>query len=297
MKSIFVSVFIAVLLITTATGQVLEQKEPIHLRAWAKVQDGNPGEEHISNAMNRVAVQYPYLREADVMWAKRVWQELDLREKINHPLYYPAQPVRHRMSLMSAFWNAAVVEGSLTVYADEDFKVPLTVDELKLKLTVNDTITIPNPLDPDYDTTIVVQKDFDPADVVYYWIVEDWFFDNKRSVLEKRIIGIAPIREKYTTDPNTGERILQGKERLFWVYFPHARNMLVKTEVFNRWNDTERMTFDDLFFKRMFAGRIIKADNVYDRYISEFKLGLDALLEADQLKRQFQEFEMDLWEY
>jgi gliding motility associated protien GldN len=231
------------------------------------------------------------------MWAKRVWQELDLREKINHPLYYPAQPVRHRMSLMSAFWNAAVVEGSLTVYADEDFKVPLTVDELKLKLTVNDTITIPNPLDPDYDTTIVVQKDFDPADVVYYWIVEDWFFDNKRSVLEKRIIGIAPIREKYTTDPNTGERILQGKERLFWVYFPHARNMLVKTEVFNRWNDTERMTFDDLFFKRMFAGRIIKADNVYDRYISEFKLGLDALLEADQLKRQFQEFEMDLWEY
>jgi len=297
MKSILVSVFIALLLVTTATAQVLEQKEPIHLRAWAKVQDGNPGEEHISNAMNRVAVQYPYLREADVMWAKRVWQELDLREKINHPLYYPAQPVRHRMSLMSSLWNAAVNEGSLAVYVDEDFKVPFTVDELKMKLTVNDTITIPNPLDPDYDTTIIVSKEFDPADVMYYWIVEDWFFDNKRSVLEKRIIGIAPMREKYTTDPNTGERILQGKELLFWVYFPHARNMLVKTEVFNRWNDTERMTFDDLFFKRMFAGRIIKADNVYDRYISEFKLGLDALLEADQMKRQFQEFEMDLWEY
>ncbi|MFO7723510.1 MAG: gliding motility protein GldN [Bacteroidales bacterium] len=297
MKSILVSVFIAVLFFTTATAQVLEQNEPIHLRAWAKVQDGNPGEENISNAMNRVAVQYPYLREADVMWAKRVWQELDLREKINHPLYYPAQPVRHRMSLMSSLWNAAVNEGSLTVYIDEDFKVPYTVDELKLKLTVNDTITIPNPLDPDYDTTIIVTKDFDPADVMYYWIVEDWFFDNKRSVLEKRIIGLAPMREKYTTDPNTGERILQGKELLFWVYFPHARNMLVKTEVFNRWNDTERMTFDDLFFKRMFSGRIIKADNVYDRYISEFKLGLDALLEADQMKRQFQEFEMDLWEY
>jgi gliding motility associated protien GldN len=297
MKSILVSVFIAALLISTVSAQVLEQNEPIHLRAWAKVQDGNPGEEHISNAMNRVAVQYPYLREADVMWAKRVWQELDLREKINHPLYYPAQPVRHRMSLMSALWNAAVIEGSLNVYRDEDFKVPLTVDELKMKLTVNDTITIPNPLDPDYDTTIIVSKDFDPADVMYYWIVEDWFFDNKRSVLEKRIIGLAPMREKYTTDPNTGERILQGKELLFWVYFPHARNMLVKTEVFNRWNDTERMTFDDLFFKRIFSGRIIKADNVYDRYISEFKLGLDALLEADQLKRQYQEFEMDLWEY
>lgn len=297
MKAIIASVFIALFLTGTAMAQVLTQPEPKHLRAWAKVQDNNPGEEEISNAINRVPIQYAYLREADVMWAKRVWQELDLREKINHPLYYPSQPVRHRMSLMSSLWNAAVNEGQLTVYSDEDFKIPLTVEQLKDKLTVNDTITIPNPMDPDYDTTIVVNKPFDPADVYYYWVVEDWFFDSKRSVLEKRIIGIAPMREKYTQDPNTGERILQGKELLFWVYFPHARNMLVKTEVFNRFNDTERMTFDDLFFKRMFAGTIIKTDNVYDRYISEYKLGLDALLESDQIKRQYQQFEMDLWEY
>ncbi len=297
MKPIIAAVFMALVLTGTLRAQVLETQGPIHRRAWAKVQDGNAGEEWISNAMNRIPVQYPYLREADVMWAKRVWQELDLREKVNHPLYYPAQPVRHRMSLMSALWQAAVVEGHLTVYSDEDFKYPYTVEELKNKLTVNDTITIPNPLDPDYDTTIVIQKEFDPADVLFYWIVEDWFFDNKRSVLEKRIIGLAPMREKYTTDPITGERILQGMELLFWVYFPHARNTLVKTEVFNRWNDTERMTFDDLFFKRMFAGRIIKTDNVHNRYISEYKMGLDALLESDQIKRQYQEFEMDLWEY
>lgn len=297
MKTIFLSACIAVFLTGGLSAQVLEQQSPKHLRAWAKVQDGNAGEEQISAALNRQAIPYVYLREADVMWSKRIWQELDLREKVNHPLYYPAQPVRHRMSLMSALWQAAVNEGRLTVYTDEDFKFPYTVEELKLKLTVNDTMTIPNPLDPDYDTTIIVQNEFDPADVMYYWIVEDWFFDNKRSVLEKRIIGLAPMREKYTTDPNTGERILQGKELLFWVYFPHARDMLVKTEVFNRWNDTERMTFDDLFFKRMFSSRIIKADNVYNRYITEFKSGLDALLESDDLKKQYQEYEMDLWEY
>lgn len=297
MKTIFVSLFVITFLLAgSAEAQVLTP-EPIHLRAWAKVQDDNPGEEHISNALNRVPIPYHYLREADVMWAKRIWQELDLREKMNHPIYYPAKPVRHRMSLMSALWQAAVTEGTLTVYKDEDFKIPYTVEELQVKLTVSDTITVPNPYDPDYDTTIIFTKEFDPADVMFYWLVEDWFFDNKRSVLEKRIIGLAPMREKYTTDPNTGERILQGKELLFWVYFPHARQMLVQTEVFNRFNDTERMTFDDLFFKRMFAGRIIKADNVYDRYISEYKLGLDALLEAEEVKHQMQVFEMDLWEY
>jgi gliding motility associated protien GldN len=34
-------------------------------------------------------VPYEFVRESDVMFSKRVWRTIDLREKINHPLYYP----------------------------------------------------------------------------------------------------------------------------------------------------------------------------------------------------------------
>ncbi|MBK7970876.1 MAG: hypothetical protein IPK08_19225 [Bacteroidetes bacterium] len=39
----------------------------------------------------RQPVQLSYLREADVMWSKKVWRIIDLKEKMNLPFYYPTE--------------------------------------------------------------------------------------------------------------------------------------------------------------------------------------------------------------
>ena len=41
-----------------------------------------------TNLTKRV-IPYPHLREADVMYKRRIWQEIDLRQKFNHPFYFP----------------------------------------------------------------------------------------------------------------------------------------------------------------------------------------------------------------
>ena len=47
----------------------------------------------------RKPIPYVYEREADIMWSKRIWRIIDLREKINHPLYYPIEDLAKRPSL------------------------------------------------------------------------------------------------------------------------------------------------------------------------------------------------------
>jgi gliding motility associated protien GldN len=39
------------------------------------------------------AIPYEFVRENDYVWGKRTWSYIDLREKINHPLYYPHEDI------------------------------------------------------------------------------------------------------------------------------------------------------------------------------------------------------------
>ena len=61
-------------------------------------------------------IKQPHLREADVMWSNKIWRMLDLRQKINHPFYYPqdegSQSTVDRENLFRCLYNAAIGEGN-----------------------------------------------------------------------------------------------------------------------------------------------------------------------------------------
>ena len=51
-----------------------------------------------TNWLKRV-IPYPDIREADVFYKKRIWQEIDLNQKFNHPYYFPTTPMPSNSSL------------------------------------------------------------------------------------------------------------------------------------------------------------------------------------------------------
>jgi len=246
---------------------------------------------------NRKPIPFSNIRESDVMWSKLVWRIVDLREKMNLPMYYPTTPQDDRYSLIDLLMYGIENEG-LTAYDtnDDEFKMPMTLEQIQTKFDAQaDTIMQRNRLTGELEEKVLAGE-MHTDDVKRYMVKEQWFFDKQTSTMQVRIIGICPIRE-YIKDGDTAMDGIQQKQ-LFWIYFPEARQLLATHEVFNPYNDAARYSFDDLFMKRRFASFITQISNVHNnRGISEYTVGINSMLEAEQIKNDIFTYEHDLWEY
>ena len=250
-----------------------------------------------TNLTKRV-IPYPSLREADVMYVRRIWQDIDLRQKINQMFYFPVDPIEDRKNLFDVIRYALEVEGSLTAYGtgpagdDDEFRYPYTGAQVDSVL--NPIVIIPqfDPVTGEVIGSMEAETSLNSQDIVRYRVKEDWVWDRQRSQRQVRIIGIAPIIEKKDDEGNS-----QGLAPLFWLYYPECRYVFANAECYNYENDAQRRTFEEIFQKRYFSSYIVKETNVFDRSIADYAQGLDALLESERIKDELFTIEHDLWHY
>ena len=285
--------FFLFLLSAFISAQIFSQESSPDVLKPSKYPDGIYTKE---NFRTRRAIPYTTLREADVNWSKRVWRMIDLKEKINHPLYYPTELTGDRKSLFQVLKDAALIDNAITCFGpvDDEFRSEYTKTEVENILAHWDsTKTAEDPNNPGTFVNAPQRINISSSDITKYQIKEDWFFDRQRSVLDVRIIGIEVLVAKVTE--GTGEVL--GDKPLFWIYFPEARPLFANQEVYMRHNDAERRTLDDIFWKRMFSSYVVQETNVYKRVISEYVTGLDALLESDRIKGEIFKYEHDMWQF
>jgi gliding motility associated protien GldN len=341
--------FLIGVLATSFIGMAQAQPEginggPVNVQPGGVV-DGVYIQEHIPT---KKLIPYEHVREADVVWSKRVWSFIDLREKVNHPLYYPFDKYQDTVWVKNSsrwsLWTVLkhhILNGDLTMYAATNPYDPFEVlppDGDQFKYPIEHGPGLNYESDPDYRSRIdeglyilgarkyrprvaadgtdsVTVDPFTGAEsesleeyqeksvilsehIVQYHIKEDWFFDKERSVLDVRILGIAPvIYRDGVSQTSTGPKEGGVYQEKFWLYFPHCRYVLNNYFAYNDQNDAQWMSFDDLFWKRRFSSVMYKESNVYDRKVDSYKAGVDALFEAEKIKEEIRTLEHDVWSF
>lgn len=242
-------------------------------------------------ADNDGPIPYGYVDDRDVMWSKVVWEFVDLNQKINLPYYFPIDTTNispDRRSLFDALVKG-IRQGKIQdAYTDSFFTSKITQDEIESRLV---NVREEN----GYTDTYTLQSE----DIGGYMLKGMWYFDKRQGEMKYRLLALAPMGKDVQTIGVEGVED-DSLYELFWVFFPSARQVLHDSKVFNPMNASHPISYDHLLNARRFSAVIIREENIYgNRSISDYVRGnsLFQLLEADKIKEDIRNKEIDMWNY
>jgi len=280
------------------------------LNAKTPDQIGKKTEAELS-ADNDKPLPYGYVHDRDILMGKRIWEVIDLDERVNFPLYFPVEGDVMTSPDRRPLYNVLVKgikDGTITeVYDSSYFTTKKTLKDIEASLFKVDTTDVGREqMNEDIEAyrkgtkkiseEYIRKTEIEAYNVDAYKIVGYWYFDKRQGELKYRLLGICPVvPDVYEMDNPNPEMV-----ELFWVYFPSARDILHEAKAFNNRNSAMPFTFDHLLNARRFNGMIYLEENVYgDRMIKDYmkENSQMQLLESDRVKDKIRDFEQDMWNY
>ena len=291
MKKVLLSIFAMAALMTVNAQSIIDAED-----------GSNPNDFYQKGiVVGKRAMPYPYLRESDVVWKMLVYRHIDLNENFNQFFYYPIEQGKNeqgRINLVNLLMTAAA-NGEFDVYEDDDMKVPqewskavanLQGRQLKVRYGEEDEFGDQEVFN---DT---IPEDFDPAGARLLKLKEYWYIDKQDSRQKVRITGLAFRFSKNILRSGESEEV---SEWSFWVPMDdmRVRQVLVNANAYDEHNDVAERSYDDIFIQRYFDSYITRESNKYNREITQYLTGEDAIIESQKIEDKIFDIENDMWEY
>lgn len=294
------------LLVSLFSGYVSAQSNLLNAKTPDQI--GKKTEDQLKSD-NDKPLPYGYVGDRDILFGKKVWEVIDLDERVNFSMYYPIDENMgaDRKSLYNVLVEG-MKSGKITeVYDSSYFLNKKSLKEIEASLKKIDTTEEGiNQMNENYEEykngTLTISKEYiketelKSFDVDAYKTVGYWYFDKRQGELKYRLLGICPvIPDVYTMDQEEKDYV-----DLFWVFFPAAREVLHEHYAFNDRNSASPISFDHLLNSRRFNAVIYQEENVMgDRKIKEYmkENAQMQLLESERVKTKIRDFEQDMWSY
>lgn len=265
----------------------------------------------------RKAIPFAYVRQSDVVWECAIWRVINFREKFNEFFYYPtkeqmdANDAQKRKNLVMTIMEA-VERGDIQVYEDDNFSIPIDYAAMRAKGSSmrKDHITIywKDPETGEETDEVMEEKDTNVAvpisedEITQIKLKEYWYVNKQDARQNVRIVGLSlmypkPLRS-VGDDDEDGAAAVQLVE-MGWVPMNdmRVREVLVKQNAYDEYNTAAERSYDDVFITRFFSSYVVRESNRFNRSISDYLTGEDALLASEEIESRIFNLEIDMWEY
>jgi len=255
-------------------------------------------------ADNDKPLPYGYVHDRDILMGKRIWEIVDLDERVNFPFYFPVEGDLgpDRKPLYKVLIDG-IKDGKITeIYDSSYFTAKKSLKDIEQSLVFIDTTdagreyynageTIPE--------EYITKTQIEAYHVDAYKIVGYWYFDKRQGEMKYRLLAIGPAAPDVNFIDSDDEAN-RAPIPLFWVFYPDIRDLLHVNMSFNNKNSAKPVSFDHILNARRFNGYVYREENVQgDRSIKDYVSdnALMQLMESDRIKEKIRNFEQDMWSY
>lgn len=254
-----------------------------------------------------------YHRADDIVWSRTVYRVIDMRDKQNYQFYFPARANNEYKSLFRLMLDA-ICEG-VDVYRrnpreikplweekldGDDLSQVFAFDEYK----ENNLIQI----DPVTNQRSISEEQYMRyvRNQIKFLVQEIYFFNKHTSRMHSKIIAIAPLYALHPDNMEVKESMRYFQNSILcWFAFDDLRPFFMRQIVIPNGNDTQRLTYDDLFIQNLYSSYLLGDSNMYNRMLLDYGTSIQDSIkfrdyivkEQKRIETELLNFELDLWEY
>lgn len=233
--------------------------------------------------------------DADKMWMRVIYRDLQLDNPKNTPLYYPEEIVDGQENLFRIILRL-LANNQIPAYEYLDGKEVFT-DQYKIKVSdmfdrfhmLYSTAKGSTEKNPKYE---IEESDVPANEVLSYFILEKYEFDSRTNKTRRIVEAICPVLHR--TDDFGGEAV---RYPMFWVRMDNLRPYLAQQYIFvDDDNNLPKYTYADYFARNMYEGDIYKTRNLANRSMMQLYPDPDDRQRAqDSIQQRLDNFDSKLW--
>lgn len=233
--------------------------------------------------------------DADLMWMRVIYRDLEMDNPKNAALYYPEDVVDGQENLFRIIMRL-LADNAITAYEYLDGKEIFT-DQYRLKVSdMLDRFHVlysPAKGSTEKNPRFVIEESDVPANEIRsYYILERWEFDAKTNKTRRVVEAICPVLHR--ADEFGVDAV---RYPMFWVKLDAIRPYLAQQYIFiDDDNNLPRYTYDDFFTMAMYDGDIYKTRNLTNRSMMQMFPDPDDRKRAqDSIQNRLESFDKNLW--